>query len=1162
MRKVKRILASALSVALAVSTLQFVAPTTKIVKAGIESGYFIKANGTNLRTNYGNGDVITLRGVNAGSVSVQEPWMTNTANSTNVNAQIDIINVLTNRFGSDTARNMINTYRDNYWVESDFDKIASMGMNCIRLPLWYRDFVDANNNWYSDAFSYVDWFVNQASERGIYVIIDMHGAYGSQNGSDHSGVDGGNAKEAASKFFFGSEAADNQEKFYRMWEKIAEHFKGNPAVAGYDLLNEPYCTYRYSSSYSEDYLHSLLWGIYDNAYKRIRAVDPDHLIIMEATWDEWDLPNPDNYGWTNVMYEYHQYEYSNYNNEDNKQITSLQNKINNMKCMGYNVPRYMGEFNLFNNMDAWRTGLQMMNDEGFSWTIWSYKCKTDNDNWGLYKHTANQANLDYDSYDTIMSKWSASSLASSTANTQLIDVVKNYTPGTVKTTEYASISSGNYSLVCNDKVVCNDAFYTPTYIAANRDVWGSAWETIEVVNNSDGTISFKSGNTGKYICAVIDEEGNKLVSRSDAIGDWEKFRLVHIQSNQYGIYSCANGKYVKADFNNTECPGVLRAASDSITGAWEAFYFNRLEEETTTQQQTTQQPTTQEVTTQSNNLPSGFTAGGQDDWAISGNYGVYFGTWNGTANGGYKEGNPYKIYVSENNKVAAWLIQARYDQSAISGHTYKVTAKITTDKNASIGIKEDLSNEADAPVYTDISAGQQATLTGTYTVSQDAIRVMFELGSGVEAGTTITFDSITIEDVTSTEVTTQQETTQQQTTQSSGEIDWNSITFLEDGANGGASANRYKFYCSDSRVAAVNIQLPGFGTAAGIYATFPAGISSSSLSSDLYDIQGAGVILHLDAFTEEYTTFTVTDALGTYTCVVYNAKAGEPETTTTTTTEPPVLEPEEVSGQAIVSVNNLTVRYTWAGSDYIINNGQVFNVYADGNIIQSGVNAGEYEYTFANEGNHTITIKGVLNGRETNGVTLSVSVSAPTTAAPTTTEEPTTEVATTEAPKNPEMSIQGFQISNVVDGFRTVYSISDRTDDVQNIGIIYGLKDRCKESDMVIGSSNASVHSYQATERGYAGSDTTSSTETYVMTMKYGPVATEFFSTDIYVRAYAQMADGSYIYSDVERMTSYEVADYIYSNGIANNEDMHNYMYDRILSVVNSAYTKKDYLIL
>ncbi|MCR5703641.1 MAG: cellulase family glycosylhydrolase [Eubacterium sp.] len=719
--------------------------------SGIASSGFLKANGKNVRNNYGNGEIVYLRGTNVGSLSVQENWMCTFKWSNNVKDQSDIWRVLTQRFGEENARKLIRCYMECYFTTEDFDRCARMGLNVLRLPLWYRDFVDANGNWLNDCWNYVDWFVSEAGKRGIYVIIDMHGAYGSQNGSDHSGVDGLDAKEATSQFFFGNNAASNQEKYYQMWEKIAAHFNGNPAVAGYDLLNEPFCTYRYNSSVGENQLHSILWNVYDIAYDRIRAIDKDHMIIMEATWDSWDLPNPSDYGWSNVMYEYHQYEYSHYSNEENVQISSLQNKINNIFAMNHNVPSYLGEFNLFNSDGAWDTGLQMLRDNGLHWTTWTYKAKTSNDNWGLYKYEADQVDLEYDSYDTIYAKWSG--VGSDYENTYITNVLKKYTPGTAQTVEYTNINNGNYylSVTGNEgsKVVCADNEGNNPLVA-NRDSCGGAWETLQVINNADGTISFKSVINGKYVCAVIDEN-NQLLARSDAINDWEKFKLVHIVGNQYGIYSCANGKYVKADFGYTNNVGELRASSDSVAGSWEAFTFTGLSNNNP-EPTTAEKATTAEPTTASNNLPSGFQSAADSTWTQAGNWGCFFGNWNGKASGGYKLNgdNSYELYVKEANTGVDWLVQAKYETNVVSGRKYQVSVDVYADKDASVGIKEDLSNESQEQVYTTISAGNTKTLTGTYVVNNNSIRIMFELGKGVVSGTKLKFSNVIIKEVVET----------------------------------------------------------------------------------------------------------------------------------------------------------------------------------------------------------------------------------------------------------------------------------------------------------------------------------------------------------------------------------------------------------------------------
>lgn len=121
--------------------------------------------------------------------------------------------------------------------------------------------------------------------------------------------------------------------------------------------------------------------------------------------------------------------------------------------------------------------------------------------------------------------------------------------------------------------------------------------------------------------------------------------------------------------------------------------------------------------------------------------------------------------------------------------------------------------------------------------------------------------------------------------------DWSAIAYAGDGAGGGAYSNLYKFYCDNANVNLVNIQAPGFASEAGLYVTTPAGISQVSVDSD---IQGAGVILHLSAFTAKETMVTITDAQGTYTCYVYyeNGVAGGEIPTTTGTTEAETTEAE------------------------------------------------------------------------------------------------------------------------------------------------------------------------------------------------------------------------------------------------------------------------------
>ena len=82
------------------------------------------------------------------------------------------------------------------WItEKDFKEIAAMGLNSVRLPIGYWNVMEDPYGRYapsdlSVSLHYVDWAFDMAAKYGLSVLLDMHGAPGSQNGIDHSGCSG------------------------------------------------------------------------------------------------------------------------------------------------------------------------------------------------------------------------------------------------------------------------------------------------------------------------------------------------------------------------------------------------------------------------------------------------------------------------------------------------------------------------------------------------------------------------------------------------------------------------------------------------------------------------------------------------------------------------------------------------------------------------------------------------------------------------------------------------------------------------------------------------------------------------------------------------------------------------------------------------------------
>ena len=110
--------------------------------------------------------------------------------------------------------------------------------------------------------------------------------------------------------------------------------------------------------------------------------------------------------------------------------------------------------------------------------------------------------------------------------------------------------------------------------------------------------------------------------------------------------------------------------------------------------------------------------------------------------------------------------------------------------------------------------------------------------------------------------------------------------------------------------------------------------------------------------------------------------------------------PIEVTGQKIVSQENMTVKFSWTETEEQVALGQLYNVYIDGALYKEGVKAQELEYTFTTEGKHTIKITAVVGDRETEGVTMEVEAKKPAEPATTTTPSATkpAEPATTTTP--------------------------------------------------------------------------------------------------------------------------------------------------------------------
>jgi aryl-phospho-beta-D-glucosidase BglC (GH1 family) len=412
------------------------------------------------------GAVVPLVGVNLGGWFVMEKWMV-PLDSGSLPDTYSVMQTLDSRFGVATEQSLIKTYQQSWITTADLDNIKNAGFNVVRAPIWWGQFYLLNDQtpggWRADAFEVLDWLVNACAARGIYVIIDMHGVVGGQSNSDDTGRSGQNQYWTNGNF---------QGDTAYLWWQIANHYKGNPTVAGYDLINEPVGT---PSS-------DTVLNIYNQLYQSIRSVDPSHMIIMEGTWGSWNwsmLPNPNVFGWTNVAYQMHEYQWNAPQSQVEQGAVNQVNDFNNHAS--YNVPGYVGEFNDFGFGSAtWQFSTNAWNAAGLSWTVWSYKATAGliPNSWGFYdpNHWATTPNISTDSAATIAADWQQWTTAATFSLNTSLGLSGNANGGTINTSSWFNIINANSGL-CVD--AANSATANGTFVqqwACGAQLLNQEWQ--------------------------------------------------------------------------------------------------------------------------------------------------------------------------------------------------------------------------------------------------------------------------------------------------------------------------------------------------------------------------------------------------------------------------------------------------------------------------------------------------------------------------------------------------------------------------------------------------------------------------------------------------------------------------------------------------------------
>lgn len=305
---------------------------------------FVHAEGTQLVDDQG---PILLRGVGLGNWLLPEGYMWRfgdaLASPRQIEARIEAV------VGADRAAEFWRRFQDGFVTEHDIALIAAQGFDHVRLPLNARVLQAGDGTFLERGFELVDRAVRWSRGHGLRVLLDLHGAPGGQTGTN---ID--DSPRGMPELFMDRGYRD---RTIALWEELARRYRDEPAVLGYDLLNEPL-----PNEWQHRYEGELV-ALYRHLTDAIRAIDDRHLLMYEGShWaTNWE-PLRDRFD-ANQALQFHRYWCP-------PDRTSIAPYLAAREAL--RTPIYMGEGG--ENTPAWiyaATRLYERHDIG--WNFWPWK---------------------------------------------------------------------------------------------------------------------------------------------------------------------------------------------------------------------------------------------------------------------------------------------------------------------------------------------------------------------------------------------------------------------------------------------------------------------------------------------------------------------------------------------------------------------------------------------------------------------------------------------------------------------------------------------------------------------------------------------------------------------------------------------------------------------
>lgn len=323
---------------------------------------FLKADGKKIVDESGKN--VLLRGMGLGGWMIQEGYMLHVNKDSR---QYRIRERLEELMGPAETKEFYDTWLANNTRKIDIDSMRRWGFNSVRLPMHYnlytlsieKEPVAGQNTWLDKGFKMTDDLLAWCKANHMYLILDLHAAPGGQ-GNDLNISD----RNPDLPSLWDSEA--NKQKMIALWRKLADRYKNEPNIAGYDIINEPNWGFDDPANDKNglrEKTNAPLRKLMVDITAAIREVDKKHIIIIEGngwgnnyngilpTWDK------------NMVLSFHKY----WNFNDQKSVEHIIKTRDQ-----YNVPAWIGETG--ENSNVWLTEeISLLEKNNLGWALWPLK---------------------------------------------------------------------------------------------------------------------------------------------------------------------------------------------------------------------------------------------------------------------------------------------------------------------------------------------------------------------------------------------------------------------------------------------------------------------------------------------------------------------------------------------------------------------------------------------------------------------------------------------------------------------------------------------------------------------------------------------------------------------------------------------------------------------